>query len=121
MNTLPARTPWIAAAAAGAVGWIAVTLIDGRREAWDSGLYFGGLFPILGVLVGALAFLAPQRPARIAFASVGGQALVATLQNPTGGLLPLGLILFAMLGAVYLIPARLGVWLRRMRDPGGAW
>ena len=115
--TLTPKGATIAAAVAGAAGWIAIAIGSGRSEAWDANLYFTAFFPLLAILVGALAFLAPARPAGIAFASVGGQAAVATMQNPTGGLLPLGLIVFGIFGTLYLIPAYGGTWLRRKIDP----
>jgi hypothetical protein len=104
------------AAAAGAFGWLLVAAVDGRREAWDSAWYFTLFLPAMALLVGALAFAAPERPARVAFALAGGQAVVAVLQNPDGGLLPLGLILFAVFGAFLTVPAIVGARLRRKVD-----
>jgi hypothetical protein len=108
----------ITAATAGALGWLLLAAVGGRREAWDSAWYFSGFFPLLGLLVGGLAFLAPGHPWRIAFAAVGGQAAVAVVQNPTGGLLPVGLIAFALLGSIYMVPASAGAWLRRRLGGG---
>ena len=42
-----------------------------------------------------------------------GQALVAFLQNPTANLLPIGLVVFAILGGICLIPAAIGAALGR--------
>ena len=48
---------------------------------------------------------------RWAFVPFGGQAVVAFLQNPTGSLLPLGLVVFAVFGVACLIPAYVGATL----------
>jgi hypothetical protein len=102
----------IRSVAAGAVGWIAIGLSTGRTEAWDSGRYFSIFLPAVALVVGAIAFLAPERPWRWAFAPFGGQAAVAFVQNPTASLMPLGLIVFAFYGALCVVPAKLGSGLR---------
>ena len=48
------------AAAVGALGWLAITLVTGRREAWDSEWYFALLLPGLAVLVAWLGFFSPR-------------------------------------------------------------
>ena len=64
--------------------------------------------PAIGALAALLGFLVPHRAWRWAFVPFGAQALVALLQNPTGGLLPLGLIVFGLFGVACLIPAYVG-------------
>jgi hypothetical protein len=71
------------------------------------------------VIVAALGFFAPVRAWRWAFAPFGAQAVVATVQNPAASLLPLGLIVFGVYGAICLVPAKVGVALRRRLDGGG--
>ena len=102
-----------AAITLGAVSWLVVAHVTGRREAWDSELYFTVVLPSLGLLAGLLAFVVPERPWRWAFWPFAGQAAVAFMQNPTANLMPVGLIVFAFFGAFCLIPAYLGAWLRR--------
>ncbi|HJR58140.1 MAG TPA: hypothetical protein VJ813_02025 [Vicinamibacterales bacterium] len=115
-TTLTDRSAYAAAAAAGAVGWLALTYASGRREAWDSEWYFGLLLPALAVLVAWLGFLAPRQAWRWAFVPFGAQALVGFVQNPAASLLPAGLIVFAVLGAICLVPALMGSALRRWAD-----
>ena len=119
MITLPARTAFIVAAVAGALGWIAISLGTGRREAWDSELYFGIFLPGIAILVTWLGFLSPRGAWRWAFVPFGAQALVAIVRDPTG-LFPRGLVVFAALGAVCLVPAVMGGWFRRWYDRQGA-
>jgi hypothetical protein len=115
MNRTPSGTALATAITLGALSWLMVAYVTGRREAWDSELYFTVVLPSLGLLAGLLAFVAPERPWRWAFWPFAGQAAVAFIQNPTANLMlmPVGLIAFAFFGALCLIPAYLGAWLRR--------
>ena len=113
MNRTRSRIALAAAITLGAVSWLVVAHVTGRREAWDSELYFTAVLPSMALLAGLLAFVAPERPWQWAFWPFAGQAAVAFIQNPTASLMPLGLIVFAFFGAFCLIPAYLGAWLRR--------
>lgn len=104
------------AAAAGAAWWLGITHLTGRREAWDSGLYFSWFLPSMAVILIGLGFFAPERAWRWGFAPFIGQALVAFIQNPAGNLLPMGLMVFAFYGAVCALPAMLGAGVRRRLD-----
>ena len=116
-TTLTDRAAYTIAALAGAIGWIVISLLSGRREAWDSEVYFGLFLPLIAVLVAWLGYLAPRRAWRWAFVPVGGQALAAFIQNPTANLMPLGLIVFAVFGAVCVVPALMGAAMRRWVAP----
>jgi hypothetical protein len=106
----------VAALAVGAASWMYVAQITGRREAWDSEIYFTTVLPALAVLAAGIGMLVPDRAWRWAFLPFAGQAMAAFVQNPTANLLPLGLIVFAFFGAFCLVPAYLGAWIgRRLR------
>ena len=98
---------------AGAASWTVVAMFGGRREAWDSELYFAAL-PLIGLMAGLISYFAPARFWRWAFYPFLGQALVMFAQGiyVSGGagaaLLPLGLIVFAIFGAFCTIPAAIG-------------
>jgi hypothetical protein len=96
-----------AALAGGALLWIGTTAVSGRREAWDSALYWSAAYPLCIVLGALLAYAAPERPGRWAFAVMLVQPLVMVLQSGGDfGLLPLGLILFALLALPVLAAAK---------------
>jgi hypothetical protein len=116
-TTLYPKAAYTLAAGAGAIGWIAIAALTDRREAWDSDLYFTWFLPSIALIVGALAYFAPERAWRWAFAPFAAQAVVAFVQNPTANLLPLGLIVFAFYGALCLIPVKVGTAIRRRLDP----
>jgi hypothetical protein len=117
MTTVRAPFAYAIAAVVGAVGWLGISQLTHRREAWDSALYFSWFLPSVAVVVAGLAFFAPARSWRWAFTPFAAQAVVATVQNPGANLLPIGLLVFAFYGALCLIPAKLGVALRRRLDP----
>ena len=108
------RWAYVAAALVGAATWVVVAALSGRREAWDSDLYFSIALPIVGVVAAVLGFLVPHRAWRWAFVPFGAQALAAFVQNPTANLLPIGLIVFAIFGVGCLVPAYVGARLGRI-------
>jgi hypothetical protein len=117
MMTLPARLAYATAAIVGAVGWLGISYLTHRREAWDSALYFSGFLPSVALVVAGLGFLAPERSWRWAFTPFGAQAAVAFVQNPGANMLPLGLLVFAFYGALCIVPAWIGAVLRRRLEP----
>jgi peptidoglycan/LPS O-acetylase OafA/YrhL len=119
MATLSSKRAYLIAAVAGAAGWIAIGQVTHRREAWDSELYFSWFLPSVALVVAALAFFAPERAWRWALTPFAAQAAVAFALDPTANLLPLGLVVFGLYGALCLIPVRVGVALRRRRDRSG--
>ena len=89
----------------GGVLIVYVATVTHRREAWDANLYFTMAFPAIAGAAMVLAFLYPWKPWRWAMIPFGAQALAAFVKNPTANLLPLGLIMFAILGGLCAIPA----------------
>ena len=94
------------AAAAGAGCWLYITITNGRAEAWDTGTYFVVFLPAIILVTALLGFFFPRRVWRWPATAFGSQALVLFLSNPTGGLLPLGLIVFSFLA----IPSFVAAW-----------
>jgi hypothetical protein len=95
----------IVAAAVGACTWWYVAAVTHRREAWDADLYFTMAFPVIAIVAVVLAFLYPWKPWRWAMIPFGAQAVAGFVKDPTANLLPLGLIMFAILGGLCAIPA----------------
>jgi hypothetical protein len=97
MRPLTNAQAYAIAAATGAGLWIAVTLISGRREAWDSPLYWMAGYPAGIAVAGVLGYLAPERPWRWALALMSAQSVTLAFAASSFGLLPLGLIMFGIL------------------------
>ena len=101
---------YLIAATAGAGGWLYISITTGRSEAWDTGSYFTLLLPEIMLVTALLGFFFPRRVWRWPATAFASQALVLFLSNPTGGLLPLGLIVFAVLS----IPSFVAAWCGRL-------
>jgi peptidoglycan/LPS O-acetylase OafA/YrhL len=102
----------IAAAAGGALIWILISTASGKKEAWDSDLYFSIGIPAVCLLAALLGFLEPKRTWRWGAAPLAGQFLAMLLMVGPGNLLPLGIIVFAVLAIPPILVARLGAYLR---------
>ncbi|ODU51270.1 MAG: hypothetical protein ABS92_00430 [Thiobacillus sp. SCN 63-374] len=88
---------WIAAFAGGAVLWLVAAGVSGKREAWDSSIYWTVAYPLGIGLAGGLGYWIPEKPWRWGLAVMLAQALVLFVSGSDFGLLPLGLIVFSML------------------------
>jgi hypothetical protein len=101
------------ALAVGASLWLGTAALSGRREAWDSPLYWSAAYPVCIALAALLGYFAPERPARWAFAVMLVQPIAMVLS--TGGdfgLLPLGLIMFAILALPAFAAAKVAASIR---------
>jgi hypothetical protein len=107
------RWAYVVSAVTGAATWFVIAGAGGR-EAWDSDLYFSVGLPAIGIVAAALGFLVPHRAWRWAFVPFGAQALAAFAQNPTANLLPIGLMVFGVLGVGCLVPTYVGVAIARI-------
>ena len=104
---------YCAALGGGALLWLGTMALSGRREAWDSALYWSAAYPLCIALAALLGYVAPERPWRWALAVMLVQPVVMVLMSGGDfGLLPLGLIMFAILALPAVLAARLGAWLR---------
>jgi len=109
--------PALLAAVTGFVLWLAASVLTGRREAWDSSLYWAFFYPMALFACGVLAFFHPRRAATWAFVLFAFQFVAMCVRNAEiGSLWPLGLILFAVLALPGVFVARLAVRMRERRD-----
>ncbi len=107
------KAAYVVAVLAGAGSWLYIAAVSGRREPWDDEIYFTAVMPALGLVAGVLGALVPDKPWRWGLVPFGAQAAAAFVQNPTGSLMPLGLIAFAIFGGICTLPAYLGAFVRR--------
>jgi hypothetical protein len=99
----------VIAAAAGMALWFACAELTGRREAWDSGLYWSLFYPLALAACGLLGYSFPDRPWRWALALFLAQCLAMGIRNgEIGNLFPLGLIVFGVLALPGIAVAKLG-------------
>lgn len=108
----------VAAFSGGALVWILVSAASGRKEAWDSGLYYAVGMPAVCFLALVLGYLAPERPWRWGVAPCIGQFAWMLLSQGPGNLLPLGVILFGVLSLPAVLAARVGAVFGNKRTAG---
>jgi hypothetical protein len=113
MRSLTDAQAYATAAASGAALWIAVTVISGRREAWDAPLYWTAAYPAGIAVAGVLGYLAPTRPWRWSLTLMSAQAVAMSVTAASFGLLPLGLILFGILSLPGAVVAAMAAAVRR--------
>lgn len=92
----------------GIAAWVVVTALSGRREAWDSELYFTFGIPSLCLVAGLLGYLAPDHPWRWGAMPLVGQALWLFAAQGLGNLWVLGLVMFGIYAVPSIVAARLG-------------
>lgn len=102
---------WMSAIA-GILVWLLITAYAARHDAWGAPVYYTVGMPLLALMAAALAYSSPERPWRYAVAPYVGQALIGFLLNPTGGVFPLGIILFPILCVPGLVFAYLAAALK---------
>lgn len=77
--------------------WLVMAGVSGKREAWDSSIYWTVAYPSSIGLAGGLGYWVPEKPWRWGLAVMLAQALVLITSGSDFGLLPLGLIVFSIL------------------------
>lgn len=116
MSDKTARNAYVAAIVGGAIFWLATTAISGRHEAWDSSLYWTVAYPLSIIFGGGLGYWVPDRPWRWGLSVMLGQAVALAVTSSSFGLLPLGLILFAVLALPAIGLARIAARIRMRRE-----
>lgn len=111
---------YLAAMVSGAVIWIVIALVSGRREAWDTGLYFSFGIPAVCLVSMAFAYLEPGRAWRWGVLPMAGQFIWMLLAQGSGNLLPLGIIVFGVLSVPPIITARIGAFIAAKTAPPDA-
>jgi hypothetical protein len=109
---------YLVAAICGAAIWIFVAAASGRREAWDSGLYFSAGIPAVCLISMALGFYEPRRSWRWGVTPFVGQFVWMLLTVGPGNLLLLGVLAFGVLALPSMLAARIGAFIGSKRAPG---
>ena len=99
----------------GATDWELTRRLGTRREAWDDPLFWELFYPLLLFAAFVLGLVWRERPWRWVVGLIAGQAAwslaLALAQDGVPNLLPLGLVMFALLGIPCLLAAYAGHWL----------
>src|SRR3546814_14315860 len=89
---------------------------SGKREAWDSGLYWIGAYPLAILLAAWLGYEFPRRAWRWGLAIMLAQAATLAVTSLDFSMLPFGLIVFSLLALPLIGAAMLAAWLTRRSE-----
>jgi hypothetical protein len=103
------RTIILLSVATGVALELGIHAVSGRREAWDSPLYWTVGLPIAGVAALVIGFLARRLEWLWTVLIVPGQVLTMMLRSAEiSGLLPLAVVLSAVLSTPFVVAAFVG-------------
>jgi hypothetical protein len=84
--------PYIVSALSGLGVCLAISIITGRKEAWDSGVYFSVGIPIMCALIFAISYFFPIHTWRWTLSMAVGQSLAIASGGGSLNLLPLSIV-----------------------------
>lgn len=96
---------------AGILVWVMVSLVSGRREAWDSSLYFQIGLPALCLTSAVMGYVAPRRAWRWGAVPLAAQTAWMLVTLGLGNLWPLGLVAGGVLAVPPILASRFGAFL----------
>ena len=103
--------PFAMAAIAGMALWFVAVAVTGKREPWDHDFYWSAVYPLAMVACGVLGGLYPVRPWRWELTLFLGQFVAMVIRNgELGGLWPMGMLLFCVLGVPGMLLGHLAAW-----------
>lgn len=88
---------YAAAALSGLVVCFAITIATGRREAWDSSVYFSVGIPLMCVVIFAISYFFPRKAWRWTLSMALGQSAAIVMGGGSMSLWPLSIIAMAVL------------------------
>lgn len=103
--------PLVTSSLAGLLVCLAISLGTGRKEAWDSEVYFSVGIPVMCVLIFAIGYRFPDRAWRWTLSMAVGQAVAMLSSGNSLSLWPLSLVAMTVLSVpqfvVGLVASRL--------------
>jgi hypothetical protein len=84
--------PYLSSVLSGLGVCVAITIITGRKEAWDSSVYFFVGVPIMCALIFVISYLFPTRAWRWTLSMAVGQSLVIASGGGSSNLWPLSIV-----------------------------
>ncbi len=116
MRPGPDARAYAVAIGGGVLLWLASMAVGGKREAWDSGVYWVAAYPLAIALAGWLGYEFPDRAWRWGVAIMLAQAVTLAVTALDFSMLPLGLVVFAILPLPLVAAATLVARRTRRRD-----
>ena len=101
--------------AVGAAVWAAILQASGRREAWDSEMYFRVGLPVCYAVSGIFGYVEPHRSWRWGVLPFVGQFMWMIVSAGVGSLMPLGAIAMGVFALPGVLLAIVGAALARKK------
>lgn len=99
--------PFVLSALAGLAVCLAITFATGRKEAWDSEIYFSVGIPVMCATIFAIAYGFPERPWRWAMSMAAGQSVAMLSAGNSLSLWPLSIVAMTILSVPQLMTGSL--------------
>lgn len=97
--------PYVISLIAGLTICLSITLISGRKEAWDAPIYFTIGIPLMCLVIFAISYKFPQRAWRWALCMAIGQSVAMVLGGGSASLWPLAIIAMTVVSLPQFITA----------------
>lgn len=110
--------PFVLAALAGLAVCLAITFATGRKEAWDSEVYFSVGIPVLCATIFAIGYRFPERPWRWTMSMAAGQTVAMLSAGNSLSLWPLSVVAMTILSVPQFIAGSLASQLATRRSRG---
>jgi len=107
--------PYAASALCGLTVCLAISQATGRKEAWDSQLYFSIGMPVMVLAIFALSYLFPQRAWRWTLAMAVGQSIAMLLGGNSLSLWPLAIVAMLFFSLPQFAAGFAASWLARRK------
>ena len=105
--------PYAASALCGLVVCLAISLATGRKEAWDSSLYFSVGMPAMVLAIFAISYLFPRAAWRWTLSMALGQSIALLLGGNSLSLWPLAILAMLLFSLPQFASGYVGSWLSR--------
>ena len=109
--------PYVISFIAGLAICLFITVTSGRKEAWDSPLYFMIGVPAMCVVIFALSYWFPQRAWRWALSMAIGQSVAIVMGGGSASLWPLSIIAMTVVSLPQFITAKIASGIAQKMAP----
>lgn len=109
--------PYVISFIAGLAVCLVITLMSGRKEAWDAPAYFTIGIPVMCLVIFALGYWFPQRAWRWVLCMAFGQSVAMVLGGGSASLWPLAIIAMTVVSVPQFIVAMIASGIAKKRLP----
>lgn len=109
--------PYAVSFVAGLAVCLSITLVSGRKEAWDAPVYFSIGVPVMCVVIFAISYRFAQRTWRWALSMAVGQSVAIMMGGGSASLWPLAIIAMTVVSLPQFVVAMIAGRIAKKRTP----